>query len=66
MQWQNIPADRYFADALALSNEEHSRLQAALAVLPDNIVDTHTHISRPRSSSYGPENSTAPPGWPTL
>lgn len=46
MRWQDIPTDSYLADALALSAEERGRLRAALAVLPDSIVDAHTHISR--------------------
>lgn len=46
MRWQDIPVDSYLADALALSAEERGRLKAALAVLPDSIIDAHTHISR--------------------
>lgn len=46
VRWQDIPADRYFSAALALSGEERGRLKAALAVLPGEIVDAHTHVAR--------------------
>lgn len=45
-RWQDIPAEHYFTAALALSTEEGDRLRAALAVLPDKIVDAHTHVAR--------------------
>jgi predicted TIM-barrel fold metal-dependent hydrolase len=46
MRWQDIPSERYLSAALALSAEECDRLQAALAVLPESIIDAHTHIAR--------------------
>lgn len=46
MRWQDIPADRYFSAALALSAEEDKRLATALDLLPESIIDAHTHIAR--------------------
>ena len=46
VRWQDIPADRYFSAALALSAEESERLDVALAVLPQTIIDAHTHVAR--------------------
>jgi len=46
VRWQDIPANRYFSAGLALSAEEGERLGAALDVLPESIVDAHTHVAR--------------------
>ena len=46
MRWQDIPAEDYFSAALALSAEEDERLTCALNVLPENIIDAHTHVAR--------------------
>lgn len=46
LSWQDIPSDRYFSSALALSAMEGERLDAALELLPDSIIDAHTHVSR--------------------
>lgn len=45
-RWQDIPADRYYTAALTLSAGEGERLGAALAVLPERIVDAHAHVAR--------------------
>lgn len=46
IRWQDIPADRYFSAALTLSAKEGERLAAALDMLPESIIDAHTHIAR--------------------
>lgn len=46
MTWQDIPADRYLDEALALNDDERERLAIALAALPRDIFDAHTHAAR--------------------
>lgn len=52
VHWREIPADSYFSASLALSDNESTRLQAALAVLPSNIIDAHTHAARDRDVRF--------------
>lgn len=46
ISWQDVPVERYLDRALSLSDLEHSRLEAALALLPCNLIDAHTHVCR--------------------
>ncbi len=46
ISWQDVPVERYLNWALTLSEIEYSRLEAALALLPCNLIDAHTHVCR--------------------
>lgn len=57
--WTEIPYDRYLNDALTLSATEKVRLEGALDRLPYRIVDSHTHIARPRDVGILPPTTLA-------